>query len=270
VAGVVPPQTPHFNPQDYPYSQQSPSAPEPINFQNSSPYSTPPETAGPAWGYSTQYDRASSAGLQQGLPSIHSFERTSASAPSVTDSWQNEGTANMGSSPYRAWATDSVYSTIDSAAPAAASSPTYNTASTDPSIRSSQPSNQSNSWSQNAVPSAAESSPQNRYGQEFPASAPPPFDGSVYAPTSYAQGATQPPYYTNSNYPHNTSPPPPPPPPPQPPVPSANPPNHRQTYTRTLVGPLSANACRLNDEHRKPGIFFLFQDLSVRTEGTYS
>ena len=42
----------------------------------------------------------------------------------------------------------------------------------------------------------------------------------------------------------------------------------RHTYTRTLVGPLSANACRLLDEHRKPGIFFLFQDLSVRTEGS--
>ena len=43
----------------------------------------------------------------------------------------------------------------------------------------------------------------------------------------------------------------------------------RHSYTRTLVGPLSANACRLLDEHRKPGIFFLFQDLSVRTEGTF-
>jgi len=43
----------------------------------------------------------------------------------------------------------------------------------------------------------------------------------------------------------------------------------RLTYTRTLVGPLSANACRLEDEHRKSGIFFLFQDLSVRTEGMY-
>lgn len=38
-------------------------------------------------------------------------------------------------------------------------------------------------------------------------------------------------------------------------------------YTRTLVGPLSANASRLLDEHRKPGVFFLFQDLSIRTEG---
>jgi hypothetical protein len=36
-----------------------------------------------------------------------------------------------------------------------------------------------------------------------------------------------------------------------------------------LVGPLAANACRLLDEHRKPGIFFLFQDLSVRTEGVW-
>jgi len=43
----------------------------------------------------------------------------------------------------------------------------------------------------------------------------------------------------------------------------------RHTYTRTLVGPLSASAQRLQDEHRKPGIFFLFQDLSIRTEGTF-
>jgi len=43
----------------------------------------------------------------------------------------------------------------------------------------------------------------------------------------------------------------------------------RHTYTRTLVGPLCANACRLKDEHRQLGIFFLFQDLSVRTEGAF-
>ncbi|KJA29804.1 hypothetical protein HYPSUDRAFT_238534 [Hypholoma sublateritium FD-334 SS-4] len=65
------------------------------------------------------------------------------------------------------------------------------------------------------------------------------------------------------------------PPPPGSPVPvlsaAAGPalPLPRHTYTRTLVGPLSANACRLLDEHRKPGIFFLFQDLSVRTEGSF-
>ncbi|KAF9021507.1 hypothetical protein BDZ89DRAFT_1163712 [Hymenopellis radicata] len=50
---------------------------------------------------------------------------------------------------------------------------------------------------------------------------------------------------------------------------SVIPPLPRHTYTRTLVGPLSANATVLQDEHRKPGIFFLFQDLSVRTEGTF-
>ncbi|KZW03845.1 hypothetical protein EXIGLDRAFT_758164 [Exidia glandulosa HHB12029] len=43
----------------------------------------------------------------------------------------------------------------------------------------------------------------------------------------------------------------------------------RHTYTRTLVGPLTANAQRLLDEHRKPGVFFLFQDLSIRTEGSF-
>jgi hypothetical protein len=38
-------------------------------------------------------------------------------------------------------------------------------------------------------------------------------------------------------------------------------------YTRTLVGPLSANAARVRDEHGHVGIFFVFQDLSVRIEG---
>ncbi|KAH9179567.1 velvet factor-domain-containing protein [Lactarius sanguifluus] len=49
----------------------------------------------------------------------------------------------------------------------------------------------------------------------------------------------------------------------------ANIPLPGHVYTRTLVGPLSANACRLLDEHRKPGVFFLFQDLSIRTEGRF-
>lgn len=40
-------------------------------------------------------------------------------------------------------------------------------------------------------------------------------------------------------------------------------------YARTLIGPLAAGAQRLNDDNEKPGIFFLFQDLSVRTEGTF-
>lgn len=38
-------------------------------------------------------------------------------------------------------------------------------------------------------------------------------------------------------------------------------------YTRTLVGPLTANAAKLYDDKKEFGIFFTFQDLSVRTEG---
>src|ERR1700683_5299711 len=159
---------------------------EPINFQNSSPYGTPPDTTNPTWGYASQpaqsspYDRTSSAGFSQGLPSIHSFERTSASnGPSTTESWQNEGNTNMAASSYRGWPSDSAYSTMDSAAPAATSSPAYNNTSLDPSMRSSQLAHQGNSWSPTSVPPAADSSPQSRYGQDsFPVSAPPPqFDG---------------------------------------------------------------------------------------------
>ncbi|KAG8804945.1 hypothetical protein FRC17_005813, partial [Serendipita sp. 399] len=40
-------------------------------------------------------------------------------------------------------------------------------------------------------------------------------------------------------------------------------------YARTLIGPLAASAQTLTDDHEEPGIFFLFQDLSVRTEGTF-
>ena len=34
-----------------------------------------------------------------------------------------------------------------------------------------------------------------------------------------------------------------------------------------LLGPTVANAFKLFDEKDQPGIFFVFQDLSVRTEG---
>lgn len=48
----------------------------------------------------------------------------------------------------------------------------------------------------------------------------------------------------------------------------ARPKEDKSDYTRTLVGPLTANAARLLDDKKQPGIFFTFQDLSVRTEGT--
>ncbi|KAM0339477.1 hypothetical protein ACHAPU_010924 [Fusarium lateritium] len=40
-------------------------------------------------------------------------------------------------------------------------------------------------------------------------------------------------------------------------------------FTRNLIGSLAASAFRLNDTERKPGIWFVLQDLSVRTEGNF-
>jgi len=40
-------------------------------------------------------------------------------------------------------------------------------------------------------------------------------------------------------------------------------------YTRNLIGSLSASAFQLKDLQGKPGIWFILQDLSVRTEGWF-
>ena len=98
------------------------------------------------------------------------------------------------------------------------------------------------------------------------------FDITPLPNTELEQGSYAPPYHPQTHQPVYTQYPPSipcSPPPPTLVTPAAVPPLPRHTYTRTLVGPLSANACRLLDEHRKPGIFFLFQDLSVRTEGQF-
>lgn len=36
------------------------------------------------------------------------------------------------------------------------------------------------------------------------------------------------------------------------------------------MGAAVSNAYQLTDQHNKPGIFFIFQDLSVRVEGRFS
>lgn len=41
-------------------------------------------------------------------------------------------------------------------------------------------------------------------------------------------------------------------------------------YVRNLIGSVVSNASYLYDENNIPGIFFIFQDLSVRLEGTYT
>lgn len=40
-------------------------------------------------------------------------------------------------------------------------------------------------------------------------------------------------------------------------------------YTRNLIGSLAASASRLTDPTDKIGIWFILQDLSVRTEGWF-
>jgi hypothetical protein len=48
-------------------------------------------------------------------------------------------------------------------------------------------------------------------------------------------------------------------------------PQHTQmpNYTRNLIGSLSVNAARLKNEQGESGFYFVFQDLSVRTEGFF-
>lgn len=40
-------------------------------------------------------------------------------------------------------------------------------------------------------------------------------------------------------------------------------------FTRNLIGSLSASAFRLTDPDNKIGVWFILQDLSVRTEGIF-
>lgn len=40
-------------------------------------------------------------------------------------------------------------------------------------------------------------------------------------------------------------------------------------FTRNLIGSLAASAFRLSDTHDRIGIWFVLQDLSVRTEGPF-
>jgi hypothetical protein len=47
-------------------------------------------------------------------------------------------------------------------------------------------------------------------------------------------------------------------------------PNHSQgMYTRNLIGSLAVNAAKLQDDHNRTGLWFVLQDLSVRTEGVF-
>lgn len=231
------PQTAGFNNQSY-----FPPIPDGMNFPPPPVYA-PSNQEAPTWGYNTQapqVDRNASFPPPI-LPSIHSFGRN----PMTTESWQSENDAEI--LPYRAWGTDTSYSSMDN----------FTNSQVDPALRA--PSTNSDGRDNSVWPQT------ERYSHEgYPPPAPPQLDAAMYATASFSQpvAPTQPQYYT-SHYPpsvHNE---------PASTLAVHGPPPPRHTYTRTLVGPLSSNACRLLDEHRKPGIFFLFQDLSVRTEGMF-
>ncbi|KAI9825036.1 MAG: hypothetical protein M1826_007114 [Phylliscum demangeonii] len=62
---------------------------------------------------------------------------------------------------------------------------------------------------------------------------------------------------------------PPPPPPVSQPAPPAPPRQPTGMFTRNLIGALSASAFRLTDPDNRIGVWFILQDLSVRTEGMF-
>jgi len=279
------PVAPSFHAQGYPYHQQPPPpqslVQDTIALQSIVPYETMADTSD--WGYSMQtapqsaYSPISSVhrAVASGMITGSSISTGTASNPWHTDVASSEEADN---SPYRNWSTDPQYGTLDplvsTPMSASSSSPTL-----DPSLRgsvsmtsaTSQYSGVGNSASWTQTPAAIPSqlplpqpemhaSAHARSSQEALSTnmvaGPhnPPYDQSMYASASYTQRPRHP--HSQGAYGQSSTV-----------SPSAIPPLPRHTYTRTLVGPLSANACRLQDEHRKLGVFFLFQDLSIRTEG---
>lgn len=207
----------------------APQVNDALSFPSSTPYG--PTQADPSWCYPPPPpgDRSNSF-PHPTLPSIHTLGRNPLS--STSDHWNSEPEPQ--SLAYRAWNTDAPYH------PSLSS---YSNSQVDPSVR-----NHSNSEGlENSGWSSSEAtSPHSQADHAYESTT---YHHSAYHPApTHSQMAP-------GTYPsqHIST------------VPSL--PKH--TYTRTLVGPLSANACRLLDEHRKAGIFFLFQDLSVRTEGTF-
>ncbi|KAJ7241947.1 velvet factor [Mycena haematopus] len=217
---------------------QSPM-PGPVSYPPSSPYG--PQSHPPTWGYPSHSASHSSPQGDRNttypppiLPSIHSFGRASTVSSPVAEPW------NADSEPtYRPWSADSGTGSGGGGS----------------GFGHAEPRDGHTSWGE-----------PSRYSQDGP-STPQQYDPALYSASSspYShppQPQQQAPYFASSNTGGGGS--------------SSSsssyaqsaPSSPRNAYTRTLVGPLSSNGYRLLDEHRKPGIFFLFQDLSVRTEGS--
>ena len=275
-----------YSPQGYPFPAQPAPIPESNSFQAVHPYAPPPDSNAPSWGYppsTTNVDRAQPYAPPPALPSIHAINRNA--SPTNADSappeygapvqagpnpssqdWQIQTPVreDQGNVDYRTWPQQS-YATMEGPTipPSPATGHAHAPANADP-----------RDGAYGSVAAGAPGGPAEGYPQQPRYSQEPPFtpvqtsptaqqqiDSSMYASASYAQQQhqqqTQSQYHQGSSYQEPTPP-------------STIPPLPRHTYTRTLVGPLASNACRLLDENRKPGIFFLFQDLSIRTEGASS
>ena len=267
-----------YSAQSYPYPPQAAPIPETNSFQPVHPYAPPPDTNASTWGYppsTPSVDRTQSYG-PPALPSIHAINRTTspvnaestaseygASAqapPNAGQDWQIQTPVReeQNAVDYRTWPQQPAY-------PAPVEVPATQG-------ETSAPAADLRDGAYGNVPASAANAPsdaypqQARYSQEpftpvqTSPTQPAQLDSSMYASASYAQQQhqqqAQSQYHQGSSYQEPTPP-------------STIPPLPRHTYTRTLVGPLASNACRLLDEHRKPAIFFLFQDLSIRTEGTH-
>ncbi|KAF5359027.1 hypothetical protein D9758_004859 [Tetrapyrgos nigripes] len=233
---MLPTQPPGFS------SNQGYFGPQPsisdLSYGSSTPFSATPSNSGhPTWGIPAQSQSTdrNTAFPPPALPSIQSFGRTSTSNMNQTSNDPWHPTSQGGDLSYRPWnTTESSYPGLDFG-----------------NFQFSSSKNLNRLISVHYEASDTFASPQ----------IPPQYDNSVYNTPGQPYNTATPYYASSINQSQSNQNPPPPPA-----VPIHIP---RHTYTRTLVGPLSANATRLLDEHRKPGIFFLFQDLSVRTEGTF-
>lgn len=216
--------------QGYFVPQPSP-VPDNTSYPQGVPYESLPPDPSSAWGYPPPTAPANRS-TSFPAPSALPVARPPGRNTNSSESWQQEPELEV--LPYRAWTTDTAYNqALDPALQAPSS----------PGTRDKSFCNQSNNFDTPPLPNTE--SEQGSYGSA-------PYHSQIHQP-AYTQ---YPPLIPGS--PLST-----------PATPAAVPPLPRHTYTRTLVGPLSANASRLLDEHRKPGIFFLFQDLSVRTEGAF-
>ncbi|THH20572.1 hypothetical protein EUX98_g8558 [Antrodiella citrinella] len=256
MAPFMTPANPHYSAQGYPFPAQNPPPQDSSNFQPIAPYAPPADASN--WNYASSHPSGTSPGPvgYNSTAPAHSGE-----------GWHMESSARDDSegNPYRNWPQEQQYSPIDNNGVSHGPTPI------DPSLRGPPPLAPTDMRDGSGWQNGPEGYSQNRYPQEpYAASAPQPnvstqppqpIDTTMYASAQYAQQQHE--QHAQAQYhqgaytttPQETTPP------------STIPPLPRHTYTRTLVGPLSANACRLLDEHRKAGIFFLFQDLSIRTEG---